>query len=109
MPFRLHLRVRRVDGDAAVTLRLVRWRDVETRLVDVDPDEVEWRCDRLQFVIGEFRRILTGPLQVLVGVPTLEHDRSEEHTSELQSLPTRRASDLSDCIFGCDALMGMLR
>src|SRR5215813_8776480 len=31
MPFRLHLRVRGVNGDAAVTRRVVRWRDVAIR------------------------------------------------------------------------------
>src|SRR5215468_4553636 len=79
MPFRLHLRVRGVNRDTAVTRRLVRWRDVGIRPVDVDPDEVEWRRDRLQLVVGELRRILAVPFQVVVGVPALEHHGGEVH------------------------------
>src|SRR5262245_63847593 len=77
VPSRLHLGVRRVDRDAPVTRRLVRWHDVDIRLVDVDPDEVEWRGDGLQLVVGEPRRILPGPFQVVVGVPALEHHGGE--------------------------------
>src|SRR5262245_34250958 len=77
MPFRLHLRVRRVNRDAAVTRRLVRWGNVAIRPVDVDPDEVEWRRDRLQLVVGELRRILAVLFQVVVGVPALEHHGGE--------------------------------
>src|SRR5262245_34404089 len=77
MPFRLHLRVRRVEWNAAVSLRVVRWRNVAVRFVDVDPDEVEWRSNRLQLGLGELRGILASLLQVLVGVAPLEHHCGE--------------------------------
>src|SRR5215813_1504885 len=77
MPLRLHLRMRRVDRDDAVTPRLIRWHYVEIWPVDVDPDEVEWRCDRLELVVGELRCILAVLFQVLIGVAALEHHGGE--------------------------------
>ena len=39
--------------------------DVEVRLVDVDPDEVERGGDRLQLVVGELRCVLAGFVEVV--------------------------------------------
>src|SRR5215472_16357438 len=77
MPFRLHLRVRGVNRDTAVTRRFVRWRDVGIRPVDVDPDEVERRRNRLQLVSSELWRILAARFQIVVGVPALEQHGGE--------------------------------
>jgi hypothetical protein len=46
--------------------------DIESRRVDVDPDEVQRAADDLQVLVGKLGRILARFLQIGLGVPALE-------------------------------------
>ena len=57
--------------------RLVGCGDVELRRVDVEADEVVLGADDLQFVGGEFRRVLAGIFEEAVGIFALQHDAEQ--------------------------------
>ncbi len=61
-PFRVHVRKRGGERQHAPARRLVGCGDVELRRVDVEADEIVRRADDLQFVGGEFRRVLAGDI-----------------------------------------------
>src|SRR5690554_7406833 len=66
------------------------FRSMEERIEEAPESEkadLEWAMDDLMFVIENMQSDLDiGPVNPLLGV-WFEDDRSEEHTSELQSRP----------------------
>ena len=84
------------NGSTLPARRLVGRGDVELRRVDVEADEIVRRGDDLQFVGGEFRRVLAGILQKAIGVFALQDD-AEEARRSIRASPSRRRERFRAC------------